>query len=166
MNSEIEFIEKEMMLDSKMEDIYRIIEQKMLMMKNSFKEGLSPSEGQKEAEWLTSTIDRLRELKKLYLVEKSDWKIHEVTLMSRGLNPNIKTKVEQELDKIIEEVDQYGNSLIWFAHNIRREGNRISEYAKQITEHYNQIEELYGAYIKNNEDIINNLRTVRNSIKN
>jgi len=164
--TETEFIDKEMTLDSKMEDIYRIIEQKMLLMKNSFKEGFSLSESQKEIDWLTTTVDRLRELKKLYLVEKNDWKIHEVTLISTGLNPDIKIKIEQELDKIIEEVDQYGNSLIWFAHNIRRDGNRISEYAKQITEHYNQIEELYSAYIKNNENIISNLRTLRISIKN
>jgi len=88
-----------------------------------------------------------------------------VTLISTGLNPDIKIKIEQELDKIIEEVDQYGNSLIWFAHNIRRDGNRISEYAKQITEHYNQIEELYSAYIKNNENIISNLRTFKNKYK-
>jgi hypothetical protein len=158
-HNETQFIDMEIKVDEKIEDIFRIIEGKVL--KEDFSNMM---EGPEEIKILSQCITKARDIKQIYEQEQRAFIVHQQNLQRQGVTNEAFKKTYDDIELMIKRIDEYIRSLEHFIEWIAQSKNSFEQLKPQAREHTAQIHEAYNRFIKDNEDTLNKLKIVRGMV--
>jgi len=152
------FIEKDIVIDERIEEIFRKIEGNIL------KETLDTfAKRDDEIRGLKKCIDQIDEMREIYTKELKGLIDNKNNLIQNGISKEAYTAVLSDLNKLIIHVNEYENFIRHMVMRIQNLTQRLKDndggqVLKQIIE---GIHTSYNNYIANNQEVISELRKIK-----